>query len=423
MIPLSLFFQEAADLDAADLLSSFREQFYAMPGTVYLDGNSLGLLSKNAEAAVLHVLQEWRERAVEGWTESDPEWFTLAETLGERAGTLIGAEPGSVVVTGSTTTNLHQLLATLYRPERERRVILADALNFPSDLYALESHLRLRGLDPQTSLRFVQSRDGFTLDETEVIAQMTEDVQMVVLPAVLFVSGQLLDMKRLAEAAKERGILIGFDLAHSIGVLPHVLAEWGVDFAFWCSYKYLNGGPGAAGGLYLAPQHWGKEPGMAGWFSGRKETQFEMRMALDPAPAAGALQIGTPPILSMAPLAGALQITQEASIEAIRAKSLKLTDFLMRMLETLHPESTFVNPREPSRRGGQICWRHPDARQLSAALRRRGVIGDFRPPDILRLAPAPLYVSFADCVEAVSRLLDLMKSGDYRNLHETGLVS
>ena len=243
MKTLDTFIERAAALDYDDPLARFRERFYVKPGAIYLDGNSLGLLSRDAEKAVLHVLSEWREFAVEGWTATNPEWFHLAETLGDTLGALLGAEPGSVIVTGSTTVNLHQLLATLYKPDSKRLVILADALNFPSDLYALQSHLELRGLDLEKTLRYVQSEDGFTLDEAALIAQMNDGVQMVVLPSVLFTSGQLLDMARLTDAAHERGIVIGFDLAHSIGVLPHDLDEWGVDFAYWCSYKYLMPAP------------------------------------------------------------------------------------------------------------------------------------------------------------------------------------
>ena len=420
---LARFRAEAAALDAADPLSRFRERFYVKPGTIYLDGNSMGLLSKDAENAVYHALNEWREFAIEGWTATSPAWFTLTETLGDKIGELIGAEPGSVITTGTTTLNLHQLLATLYTPSAERPVILADALNFPSDLYAMQSHLQLRGLDLEKTLRYVKSENGFTLSEDEIIAQMTDDVQMIVLPAVLFTSGQLLDVARLTYAAHERNLLIGFDLAHSIGVIPHSLDLWGVDFAFWCSYKYLNGGPGAVGGLYLNRRHWGKSPGLAGWFSNKKETQFAMNMTLDPADTAGALQIGTPHILSMAPLVGAVKITREAGIDAIRTKSLALTDFLMQLLSTVLPGSTFANPCESERRGGQVCLRYPEAKQLSLALRQKRVIGDFRPPDILRLAPAPLYVSFADCVEAVSHLLDLIETGKHRDIEETSLVS
>jgi len=220
---------------------------------------------------------------------------------------------------------------------------------------------------------------------------------------------------RLANAARERGILFGLDCAHSIGAMPHDLSAWSVDFAFWCHYKYLSAGPGSAAGLYLNRRHFGKAPGLAGWFSNRKQTQFDMASMLDAAPDANALHIGTPNILSMAPLQGSLEIVAAAGIERIRAKSLRLTEFLIELADSELREFGFAigTPREAERRGGHIALLHPDAAALSRALRRAGVIPDCRPPNIIRFAPAPLYNSFADCLEAVRRLKDIMTQGNY----------
>ena len=367
---LDRFSRIAEQKDAADPLARFRDRFYVRPGVVYLDGNSLGLLSKDAEAATLTVLRQWRDLAVEGWSEADPPWVSMAERLGDFQGQTIGAEAGSVVVTGSTTLNLHQLLATLYRPTQGRWRVLCDPYNFPSDLYAVQSHLRLRGFEPKEALRYAPATDEFFLDEQAILDAMDETIALAVLPSVLFTSGQRLDMERLTRGAKEKGVMIGFDLAHSIGLMPHDLDKWAVDFAFWCNYKYMNSGPGAVGGLYLNRKHWGESPGLAGWFSNRKETQFEMRMELDPAETAAALQIGTPPMLSMAPLQGALAITLEAGVEAIRTKSLALTSFLLELISATIPDCRFANPMEEARRGGQVCFRHPEARLLSISLRK-----------------------------------------------------
>ena len=369
----------------------------------------------------------WRsggESGVEGWTEAQPAWFSLSEEISGQVAALVGAEADSVIVTGSTTVNLHQLLATLYAPNVERGVILTDTLAFPSDIYAMESHLRLRGLDPARFLRKVGSRDGRTLDENEVIAALTPDVQMAILPSVVYTSGQLLDMAQITQAARERGVCLGWDCSHSIGAIPHQLDAWGADFAFWCHYKYLNAGPGAVGGLYLNRRHFGKGPGLAGWWSSDKTRQFDMAHTLIPARGAGALQIGTPHLLSLAPLSGALQIHQEAGIERIRAKSLALTAFLRRAAEGLLAESGvgFATPPENYRRGGHLALTHPKAAQLSKALRRAGVIPDFRPPDIVRLAPVALYTSFADCLEAILRLRDILQTGAHRNATEREIV-
>ncbi|MCW3095353.1 MAG: kynureninase [Chthonomonadaceae bacterium] len=409
-------------LDAQDEVAAFRSRFFIPPGTIYLDGNSLGLLSVDAELAVYSVLEQWKALGVEGWTEAEPDWFTLAERLGAQTAELVGGQASEVVLANSTTVNQHQLLATLFDPGAGRHAILADELNFASDIYALQSQVTLRGLDPSLSLVLVRSRDGVTLDEDDLIAAMTPEVQIALFPSVLYRSGQLLEMERLTREAHRRGILIGFDCSHSIGALQHHLSRWGVDFAFWCSYKYLNGGPGAAAGLYLNKRHHHRAPGMAGWFGNRKEMQFRLDLTFEPADGAGALQIGTPNILSLAPLVGTLPMFAEAGMERLRAKSLALTDYLMQFVD--HELREFgvaiVTPRTEARRGGHVALRHPAARALGIALRANGVVPDFRPPDILRLAPAPLYVSFLDCYLAIARLRSLLESRSYETLHTKG---
>jgi len=409
------FRRRAAELDSCDELARLRERFYVLPGQIYLDGNSLGLLSGDAEAGIHRVLESWRELAIEGWTGANPAWFTLAEELGAQMASLVGADAGEVVVTNSTTVNLHQLLATLYDPRDKRQVIVADSLNFPSDNYAIRSHLQLRGLDPDSCLRMVESRDGRTINEEDILAAMRDDVQMVMLPTVQYRSGQLLDVARIARAANERGILLGLDCSHSIGILPHALSESGVDFAFWCSYKYLNGGPGAAAALYLNRKHFGRAPGLAGWFGSRKDRQFDMSAMLESAEGAGALQIGTPNLLSMAPLIGTVPMLLEAGIDRIRAKSLAMTELMMDVADDILATHGFVvaNPREQERRGAHIALAHPEASRICRALRASGVVPDFRPPDIVRLAPSPLYTRFADCVEALAILDHIMESRGY----------
>ena len=413
---------DAQERDRDDALSAFRARFFALPGTIYLDGNSLGLLSSDAERAVLNVLKQWKELGVSGWTEAKPDWFTLAERLGAQTADLIGAEAEEVVVANSTTVNQHQLLATLFDPTAACRTVLADELNFSSDIYALRSQVSLRGLDPDAVLVLAGSRDGVTLEEADLIAAMTPDVQIALFPSVLYRSGQLLDMERLTAEAHRRGILIGFDCSHSIGAVPHHLSRWGVDFAFWCSYKYLNGGPGAAAGLYLNRRHHGRTPGLAGWFGHKKASQFRLDPAFEPADGAGALQIGTPNILSMAALSGTLPMFAEAGMDRLRTKSLALTEYLMQRidLELSQFGVEIVTPREAVRRGGHVALRHPEARALGTALRAAGVVPDFRPPDIIRLAPAPLYVSFVDCFDAVQRLRALLETRSYRAMAEKG---
>ncbi|HEX2739017.1 MAG TPA: kynureninase, partial [Rubrobacter sp.] len=318
----------AIRLDAADELARFREEFHLGAG-IYLDGNSLGLLSHRAERTLSGVLTSWRERGIDGWTAGDHPWFYLAEEVGAMTAPLVGAAPDEVGATGGTTVNVHQILATFFRPAGNRTKILATELDFPSDIQALTSQLRLRGLDPDKHLIRVKGRDGRTIDEEDVVAAMTDDVALVFLPTVLYRSGQLLGVGRLTRVAHERGIPIGFDTAHSVGVVPHSFSGWDVDFAVWCGYKYLNGGPGAAAGLYVNRRRFGQRPGLAGWFGSRKDRQFDMDHDLIPAKSAGAYHIGTPNILSLAPLLGSLEMFDEAGIGRVREKSLNLTGYLM----------------------------------------------------------------------------------------------
>ncbi len=405
--------EHARQLDLEDPLTGLRSRFHPLPsGQIYLDGNSLGLLPLAAEASVQRALDAWKTLAIGGWLDASPPWFTLAERLAARVAPLVGAHPEEVAVANSTTVNLHQLLGTLYRPDANgaRTKILAFADEFPSDLYAVASHLRGRGLDPSQHLTLVPSGTNGLLDEDTVLRAFTDTpgVQLAVLPAVVYTTGQLLDLPALTAGAHRAGVVIGFDLSHSIGVVPHTLSADGADFAFWCHYKYLNAGPGAPGGLFLHARHAGRAPGLAGWWGANKERMFDMGRTLDAADGASALQIGTPTILGLAALDGALDATEAAGIAAIRDKSLRLTAYLMAQLEARLPFAPdafrFANPREDHRRGGHVALAHPEGARLCRALKAAGVITDFRPPDIVRLAPVPLYNTFEECHETVERL-------------------
>lgn len=418
----------AIALDAADSLARFRERFFIPPGTIQLDGNSLGLLSLDAEQSVRDAMESWKAHGIEGWLSADPPWFTLGEELGRRMAPMMGAEPESIVVTGTTTVNLHQLVGTFYRPAGGRRKVVATALDFPSDVYALQSQIRLRGGDPERDLVLVPSKDARTIDEDELIAAMTDEVALVLLPSVLYRSGQLLDMARLTQAAHDAGAVIGFDCAHSAGTIPHELDAWDVDFAFWCSYKYLNAGPGAVGALYVNRRHFGIDPALAGWWGYRKDRQFEMVHQWEGASGAGAWQISTIPLLSTAPLLGSLVIFEEAGIDAIRAKSLALTDYLIEQIETTglteKPyEYRIGTPREHNRRGGHVAVEHEHGSQIAQALRARGIVVDFRKPNVVRLAPIALYTSYHDLWLAVQALRSIIDAGEHERVESAGLVT
>jgi len=379
-----------------------------------MDGNSLGLLSKRAERTLLELLDSWKTLGIDGWTEGDNPWFYLSESVGEKMAPLVGGRANEVIATGSTTTNLHQLVATFYKPSGNKTKILADELNFPSDIYALQSQIALKGLNPAEHLVQVESEDGRFLSEDRIIEAMTEDVALIVLPGVLYRSGQVLNMKKITAAANDRGIPIGFDLCHSIGSVPHNLHDWGVDFAFWCTYKHLNGGPGSVGGLFVHEKNFGTAPGLAGWFGSKKESQFDMNHTMDPAEDSSAFQVGTPHVLSLAPVIGALEMFEEVGIDRIREKSLKLTNYMMNLIEHELDGFGFTvgNPMDDTR-GGHILLEHKEAARICKALKEAGVIPDFRAPNGVRLAPVALYNTFEDVWHTVQKLKVIMDEKRY----------
>jgi len=412
--------------DDADPLSGFRDRF-DIPGERYFDGNSLGPVSDAAEAALEGAVEEWRDLGIEAWTEAERPWFYYGESLGDDLAGLVGAAPEEVVVANSTTVNIHTLVGTFLDARGDRPPgVLVNDLDFPTDHYAIRAQLRQRGFDPDEHLHVVESRDGRTIEEDDIVAALdSRNVGIAFMPSVLYRSGQLLDVERITDAAHDHGALAGFDLAHSVGVVPHDLSGHGVDFAVWCSYKYLNAGPGAIAGLYVAQRHFGTEPALAGWWGHEKATQFELRDRFTPADSAGAWQVGTVPVLSAAPLAGSLEIVHEAGIDAIREKSLALTDYLIDLVdERLADLGCAVGtPRDPERRGGHVAIEHPDAEAVSATLRERGTVVDFRPPNVVRVCPAPLYTRFVDVWEFVDELREVLEGGAYEGVASGGDVT
>ncbi len=409
--------EHAKQLDQADPLRDLKNEFYIQEGQIYLDGNSLGLLSKRAEKTLNQVFDSWKQYGIDGWSEGDYPWYTLSENLGEKVAPLVGGKPEEVIVTGSTTSNLHQLVATFYRPEGKRTKILADELNFPSDIYALQSQLQLHWYDPEEHQVQVKSQDKRTINEDDVIEAMTDDIALIILPTVLYRSGQLLDIEKITKAANERGIPIGWDGCHSVGAIPHQFHDMQVDFAYWCHYKYVNSGPGGVAGLFVHEKHLDKRPGLTGWFGSDKDRQFDMEHTFTKADTAGAYQIGTPHVLSVAPLIGSLELFEEAGgIERIREKSLKQTDYFMNLVKDRLGTYGFElgNPIEENRRGGHICLEHPEAARIAKALKHNNVIPDFRAPNVIRLAPIAFYTSYTDIYNAVDRLKRIMENQEYK---------
>ncbi|WP_435115278.1 kynureninase [Halolamina sp. C58] len=431
--PFSIAREDAAARDAEDPLASFRDRF-DVPSELYMDGNSLGPISDDAERTLDRVVDEWRERGIEGWTEGEQPWWEYAEHLGERLAPYVGADPEEVVIANSTTVNIHSLIGTFLDhvadvPAREveapdaiddtavdasGNVVVANELDFPTDHYAIRAQFRQRGLDPDEHLRLVESRDGRTIEYEDVAAAMDDDVGILFMPTVLYRSGQLFDVAALTELAHDNGALAGFDAAHSVGAVPHEFSAADVDFAVWCSYKYLNAGPGSIAGLYVNERYHGLTPALPGWWGNEKASQFDLELTYTPEQSAGAWQIGTVPMLSAAPLEGSLDLLDEAGIDRVRAKSLELTDLLATLVADLSAagyEYSVGTPADGKRRGGHVAVEHPDADRVSQALRERGVVVDYRPPNVIRICPAPLYVGYADVYDVAEQLRSVIDEG------------
>lgn len=416
----------AKKLDQEDPVREFRNRFYMKENEIYMDGNSLGLMSKDAEKSILRVMEEWRTLGINGWSNADVPWFYFSKELSKLMAPLVGAEEEEITIHSSTTVNIHAMISTFFKPNSKRNKILMDALTFPTDRYAIESQLSLKGLSPKDHLVIVESKDDRTFNENDIIAKMTEDVALVFLPSVLYRSGQLLDMEFLTTEAHKRDILIGFDCCHSVGSVPHSLSSWGVDFAVWCNYKYLNGGPGSPAAMYINKRHFNKEPGLAGWNGYVQEKQFDLLNEFESANNAGGWQMGTPHMLSMAPLEGSLKIYQEAGIERLRTKSLQITSYLMYLIdhELTQYGFTIGNPRTDKNRGGHVALEHEEAVRINAALKDMGVVPDYRRPNVIRLAPVPLYISYHDVWLVIQKISEIMKNKLYeRYENKRGLIA
>ena len=407
----------AKQMDAQDQLGEMRERFYQIPGEMYMDGNSLGLCSKDAEASLLNLLELWKNEGIKIWNVEDSKYFHYSHLLAELNAPLVNADPEEIVIMGSTTSNIHQALATFYKPTKERYKILVDDLNFPSDRYAIDSIILLKGLDLDDTLKIVKSKDGRTIDEDDFIAAMTDDVAVIHLPSVLYRSSQLVDMEKISKAAHERGIIVGFDLCHSIGSVPHDFKKIDPDYAVWCTYKYLSAGPGSIGGLFINKKHFDTRPGLAGWFGNKDETQFQLLHTFDHERNASGWQIGTPSFFSMAPLEGSLRIYKEVGMERIREKSLHITAYLMYLIDTKLAKYGYGvgNPRDDAKRGGHVSLEHDEAYRICLALKDNKVIPDYREPNVIRLAPVALYNTYEETYQLVEILEKIALNKEYEN--------
>jgi len=401
----------ARQLDAEDPLRNFREKFHLPLGAdgkpfIYFAGNSLGLMPKAARKVVEQELDDWAKRAVDAHHAADTPWYSYHESLREPTSRLVGAQPNEVICMNSLTVNLHLMMATFYQPTKSRFKVLMEEPAFPSDTYAIKSQIVHHGFDPKDALVLAGPRKAeFTIRQEDIEAAFDkhgEQIAVVMMGGVNFFTGQLFDIQKITAAAQERGIAVGFDLAHAIGNVPLALHDWNVDFAVWCSYKYLNAGPGAVAGAFVHERHATNQklPRFAGWFGNDPNTRFRLHLEPEfiPVPSADGWQLSNPPIFSMAPLRASLAIFDEAGgMEALRAKSIKLTGYLQFLLKSNDGDKSFtvITPGEMDARGCQLSILvHEHPKELFGKLQAAGVKCDFREPNVIRVAPTPLYNSF-----------------------------
>jgi len=409
--------EDARARDAADPLTAMRDRFRiptAPDGSeaIYLAGQSLGLQPHTAAAAIATELDAWARDGVDAWFDPATSWFTRDAALREPMARIVGARPVEVALLNSLTVNLHLLFASFFRPSGRRRLILTDGPLFPSDRHALTSHLAQRGLDPTTDLIVIEPRDGEHLVRHEDLeAAMTDrapDLALVFLSGVNFATGQALDIERLTAAGHAAGAIVGWDLAHAAGNVELALHDWGVDFAAWCTYKYLDGGPGSVGAIFVHERHARDRsvPRLAGWWGLDPDARFDPAGPFIPAEGAAGWATSTTSILALAPVAASLAIFDEVGMPALRARSVALTGYLESLLAGVPIE--IVTPRDPASRGAQISLRHEGADGLLARLARRGVVVDVRAPDLIRLAPVPLYTTYDEIARSVGILAELL---------------
>jgi kynureninase len=401
--------------DEADPASALRDRFHLPAGRdgrskAYLAGQSLGAQPKATRAAVEERLDAWARLGVDGWFDAGRPWIDVERDLAAATGRLVGASPAEVTTANALTIDLHLLLASFFRPDATRRRILIDAPTFPSDRYAVESHLRLHGLDPGADLIVVHPRPGEDCirpdDLDDAIERAGATLAVALLAGVNYATGQWFDVRRHTAAVHGVGGIAIWDLAHAAGNVPLGLHDDSVDAAAWCTYKYLNSGPGALAQLFIHERHARREdtPRLAGWWGNDPATRFRMAETFEPGPGADGFRVSTPPILSLAPIAVSLAMFDEIGMAVLRERSLALTGELERLIDAYVPDATLITPRDPAQRGSQLSIRVRDTHARLRALGAFDVVADVREPDLIRLAPVPMYCSFEDVVRAVDAL-------------------
>lgn len=410
----------ASSQDDLDTLHGFRERFYFPQhegrDVYYFCGNSLGLQPKSAAYLFQKELDDWAAHGVEGHFRAQSPWMYYHNQFSESLAKIVGAKPTEVVAMNTLTVNLHLLLISFYRPTKQRYKIIMEAGAFPSDQYAIETQVKMHGFDPEEAIIELKPKENAHTLEDEAILQAIRDagdsLACVMIGGVNYYTGQLYDMAAITKVAHEVGAICGFDLAHAMGNVPMQLHDWGVDFACWCSYKYLNSGPGGVGGAFVHEKH-GDNPDtlrLAGWWGNEESTRFKMRKGFVPAKGAASWQMSNAPVFNMVAHKASLDIFDKLTVEKLREKSLKLTAYLYFLLQQLdHLKFEIITPAEPHRRGAQLSMLFAEqGREVFEFLEQNGVVADWREPNVIRVAPVPMYNSYED----VYRFYELLK--DFR---------
>jgi kynureninase len=411
----------ARSLDQKDVLRSYRNAFHIPKGVsgnkcLYFTGNSLGLQPKTTKAAIEQELLDWANLGVQGHLEAKNPWMPYHEFLTESMAKIVGAKPIEVVVMNTLTANLHFLMASFYSPTAKRHKILIESDAFPSDRYAVQSQLEFHGYDPEACLLEWAPRAGETLlhlqDLETILDEYGEEIALILIGGVNYYTGQYFDLKKIAEMGHAKGCKVGIDLAHGAGNIQPDLHNSGVDFAAWCTYKYLNAGPGNLGGIFVHERYANDKTlkRFSGWWSQNKNSRFDMRKPLDLMPGAEGWQLSNPPILSMAAIKASLDLFNEVGMDALRQKSIQLTAYLEYLINNLeHPDVEIISPKDPAQRGCQLSIRVKNVDQtLHKRLTKNHVITDWRAPGVIRCAPVPFYNSFEDVFGMVAILKTLL---------------
>lgn len=411
----------AKELDAQDELRKFRSAFHIPKQKngnehIYLCGNSLGLQPKRTQAFIQQELNDWANLGVEGHTDATHPWMPYHEFLSEAMAKIVGAKPNEVVVMNTLTVNLHLMMVSFYQPTAKRYKIIIEADAFPSDKYAVESQLKFHNINPKDGLILWKPRKEDKLchleDLEQIVKEQGDEIALLMIGNTNYYSGQFYDMQKITQLGHQNNIVVGFDLAHGAGNIQPNLHEVGADFAVWCTYKYLNSGPGSLGGCFVHERHANNKnlKRFVGWWGHNKDTRFNMRKEFDPIPGAEGWQLSNPPILSMAAIRASLVVFEEAGFKNIRTKSEQLTCYLEFLLDEINNDKiNIITPRNPKERGCQLSIQVKDAdKSLFDDLTQKGVISDWREPDVIRVAPAPLYNSYQDVFNFVEILKSLL---------------